>query len=176
MSVGHRHHHGGLTRREIDDMLADPRVRKALAKIKRGASINSDYEIPYLAGYSEDGRTIYLDKELPKAVKISGEMTDVRPFIVVHEMTEKAVIDALDARYEVAHDVATDAEHRAVSEAGIRWRPYQDALEPFIKIDEEEPIKDIPPDLDLTPYKDDPTSSGMLRKMRRAMAKSDGWG
>jgi len=130
--------------------------------------LDDSYDIPYLAGYSLDGKTIYVDRHLPELIhyKKGQRIREYNPryFLTIHESVEKALIDAFGWKYEHAHDIATAAERRAVIEAGLEWQPYQDAYRPFIKADEHEKIKKAPADLDLTPYEDDPKLVSRLKK------------
>lgn len=44
-------------------------IREILHRLKRDRT----YDIPYLAGYNRDGRTIYIDRHLPKTFKLSAQ-------------------------------------------------------------------------------------------------------
>lgn len=118
------------------------------------------YDIPYLGGYSEDGRTIYLDRRLPKLLSLPDRRKFCPyPFLLVHERVEKWLLDhrKLPERnpYLWAHRIATAAEHQAVREAGISPEEYEAALRPWIRSADHESVTHIPPDLDLTPYRDE---------------------
>jgi hypothetical protein len=117
-------------------------------------TINRDYDIPYLAGYSVDARTIYIDRHLPNQLLIGGRRIAILPFLSIHERTEKALLDFLDYKYEKAHQIATFIEHRDLKRAGIKPSLYEKALDPYIKADQHEKITKIPRNLDLKPYRD----------------------
>ena len=113
--------------------------------MRRVASINShSWDIPYLAGYSKDGRTIYIDRDLQKWQWL-GKWVNTNRFLFLHEHVEKAVIDALaelqgrelqellillrmltknDQPYYHGHGVATCAEEYGVKlqygESGLK--------------------------------------------------------
>ena len=89
-------------------------------------NINADYEIPWLAGYSTDGHTIYIDKRLPRYLTLSnGRTIDVYKYLYVHESTEKGLEDEKDYKYQYAHEKATKVEREAVESDGINWDEYQ---------------------------------------------------
>jgi hypothetical protein len=46
---------------DIDNLVLN--VVKALRR--RVRSVNHEYDIPYIAGYSVDGKTIFIDRHLP---------------------------------------------------------------------------------------------------------------
>jgi len=169
MSAGHSHpdcagsHSSTLCTR----LLKDPEVRRLLHRYE---GVDDSYDLPYLAGYSTDGKTIYIDRHLPEGLEYRHEgnirQYRPRPFLIDHESFEKAVIDALGWKYSHAHQGATEYERRNVMQAGLRWTPYQNAYKPYIKADEHEKLKRVPKDLDLTPYLDDPA---LLARLRKAM-------
>lgn len=116
--------------------------------------INRDYEVPYLAGYSKDGRFIYIDKRLPKFLTLkNGDVIDVDRYLKIHETEEKFWEDIHGHKYQYAHQLATKKERAAVKNDGIDWNEYQSFMEKMIK-----KLKDIsgpiPPDLDLKPERD----------------------
>lgn len=160
MSAGHEDHNApaGVSSRQIEKYLND---QDLLRLVHRHNKIDREYDLPYLAGYSEDGRTIYLDCHLPEIIKteLDGHKFefDPTPFLVTHESWEKALIDRYDYKYAPAHQVATKMEHRQVLAAGIPISIYDghgSKIAKYIKAAEHEKIKKVPPDLDLTPYRD----------------------
>lgn len=165
MSSGHFHADVGFGKAEADKVMDDKSVRKAF---NRPVSFDWSWDIPYLAGYSKDGRTIFFDRHLPKMLKITtgGRFMAVAQFLQIHERWEKALIDVLGWLYAAAHEVATRAERTAVEKAGYNWKAYESALKPYIKTDEGEPLMRVPPNLDLTPYKGE---TALLARMRKAM-------
>ena len=128
-------------------ILEEPKV---IGLMRRARQINRDYDIPYLAGYSEDGRTIYFDRHLPNPFIFDDQPVD--GYIAFHERVEKALIDGKGWDYTKAHSVAEAAEEDAENQDGLDVEDLQAALEPYIKADEHEKIKLCPPDLDMTPY------------------------
>src|SRR5258706_10288744 len=97
MSSGHKSHEGfGLNSQILDRLLADEKVQQELFWPK---IINTEFDIPYLGGYSCDGKTIYFDRHLPKMVTIerdgSKKTFDPIQFLKLHESLEKTLIDQL---------------------------------------------------------------------------------
>jgi hypothetical protein len=150
--------------------LEHPSVRAWLERTWR--PIDRDHDLPYLAGYSEDGGTIYVDRHLPEQIEAiwDGNKRIFRPheFLRLHEETEKALIDALGWNYLQAHSVANRVERRAVLSAGIFMQPYRKALDPYIKADDHEKLKKVPADLDPTPYLYPPVDHKLIARMKKA--------
>lgn len=169
MSTGHDHPGAGSSHSSllIDRLRKDPEITKLRHRYRH---LDDTHDLPYLAGYSTDGETLYRDRHLPKMLSYThdGKTKEYNPdpFLIDHESWEKALIDALGWGYDHAHAVATAAERRAVMQAGLIWKPYQEAYRPYIKADEHEKLKRVPADLDLTPYLDD---HRLLERLKKAM-------
>lgn len=117
--------------------------------------MDRSYDIPYLGGYSRDGRTIYLDRRLPRALNIGEQRINPAPFLAIHERVEKWFLTHYRSTYQRAHKIATAMEHQAVREAGLSPEAYEAALKPWIRSADHESVTRVPPDLDLTPYEDE---------------------
>jgi len=135
---------------EVDEAVLGDVVR-ALA---RRVAVSHDYDIPYIAGYSADGGTIYIDRHLPRTIRWKGQTFRIEPFLVTHEVVEKALLDELGLHYLHAHQVALRTERDAVKAAGLSWGAYQRLMKRNEKPIEEEKLEKVPGDLDLTPYRD----------------------
>src|SRR4030088_467845 len=98
-------------------------VVKALRR--RVRSVNHEYDIPYIAGYSVDGKTIFIDRHLPRTFRWLLKTVRVEQFLLTHEIVEKALLDELRLHYLHAHQIAMRAERDAVGAAGVSWRAYQ---------------------------------------------------
>jgi hypothetical protein len=123
-------------RTQLDDWFAEPKFVKAYRRYDR---TNQDYHIPYLAGSSKDGRTVYFDHRVPNSTK---------PFIAEHEKVEGVLIRVYGLPYDEAHKYATEAERSMVeSTKELNWRIYQARLEMPIKEAAKAPHKNLPPDL-----------------------------
>src|ERR1700686_2246001 len=125
------------------------------AIVRRVKKLDRAHDIPYLAGYSQDGKTIYIDRHMPKLMKFRGREVDTDRFLILHEEVEKTLIDQLDLHYLHAHQIATRAEEAAVRAAGVRWRDYDRFMQKYVKRIGDERLKKVPADLDLKPYRDE---------------------
>lgn len=135
---------------DVDDqVLAD-----VLVALQKRVKICHDFDIPYIAGYSGDAKTVYIDRHLPRTMSWKGGEVRLAPFLVTHEIVEKALLDELRLHYLHAHQIALRAERDAVRGAGLTWRAYQAVMKAHEKAIDEERLNKVPGDLDLTPYKD----------------------
>lgn len=154
-------------------------VKLALAKAVRMPAIkvrlhdtkfklNRDYDIPYLGGYSRDGKIIYIDRHLPMTLPIGGKRIHIFPYLITHERTEKALLDFAGMRYDEAHRCATFVAHLELNKHDISSTLYEKALDPYIKADQHEKIRKVPIDLDYRPYKDSHDTI-LISRMREAL-------
>src|SRR5205085_2992658 len=125
------------------------------AVVRRAKKLDRAHDIPYLAGYSRDGKTIYIDRHMPKTMKYDGREVDTDRYLILHEEVEKTLIDQLNLHYLHAHQIASRAEQAAVRAAGIRWRDYDRFMQKNVKHIGDEKLKKVPGDLDLKPYRDE---------------------
>jgi len=125
------------------------------AVLRRAKTIDREHDIPYLAGYSQDGKTIYIDRHMPRSFDYRGQEVDTDRFLILHEEVEKTLIDQLGLHYMHAHQIALRAEQAAVRAAGVRWRDYDRFMQQFIKHFGDERLTKVPADLDLRPYRDE---------------------
>ena len=125
-----------------------------VAALNRRVTISHEFDIPYIAGYSVDAKTVYIDRHLPRTLKVRNKDVRIEPFLVVHEIVEKALLDELRLHYLHAHQIASRIERDSVRTSGIRWIDYQRFMKRHEKAIDEEALKKVPADLDLTPYKD----------------------
>jgi hypothetical protein len=125
------------------------------AVVRRAKKLDRKHDIPYLAGYSSDGKTIYIDRHMPKTMKYEGRDIDTDRYLILHEEVEKTLIDQLNLHYLHAHQIASRAEQAAVRAAGIRWRDYDRFMQDNVKHIGDERLAKVPADLDLKPYRDE---------------------
>jgi hypothetical protein len=122
----------------------------------RVRKVDHSYDIPYVAGYSVDARTVYIDRHLPRTFRSwTGRRIRVEPFILTHEIIEKALLDELRLHYLHAHQIAIRAEQAAVKAAGVSWSAYQRFNKRHEKSIATEHLKRVPKNLDLRPYEDE---------------------
>jgi hypothetical protein len=125
------------------------------AIVRRVKKLDRKHDIPYLAGYSRDGETIYIDRHMPRMMKVRGKEIDTDRFLILHEEVEKTLIDQLGLHYLHAHQIATRAEEAAIRAAGIKWRDYDRFMQKYVKHIGDERLTKVPEDLDLKPYRDE---------------------
>ena len=142
----------------------------AVQAIRRRVKIvNREYDIPYIAGYSLDGDTVFIDRHLPKTFRWITKTVRVDPFLLTHEIVEKALLDELRLHYLHAHQIAVRAERDAVKAAGVSWWAYQRFVKKYEKPIEKEKLVRVPSQLDLTPYRDEKDFGLLRRLVRKAM-------
>lgn len=179
------------TREEVTAILAFPLVDRLM---RRPFTINTrDWDIPYLAGYSGDGRTIFIDRDIGKWMW-EDRPEPSSPFLVLHEHSEKSTADAVraaaerelqrllilmrmehadDQLYYHCHGIATFLEEYAV-----RSRFGDDGLKSYntfmggqVKRAGSELIRRVPQTLDMLPYGgEDPTDIRLRSEMEQKMA------
>lgn len=180
MSAGHRHADGDIDVRGLSTVTINRLIQNAEVRLRLYAphTLNQECDLPYLAGYSEDGKTIYIDRHLPDTLtcEIDGHkhVFDPRPHLVDHEKFEKSVMDGLGWHYKHAHEAANGYERRGVLKAGLFWGPYNKVYTPYIKADEHEKLKKLPKDLDMRPYTQPPVDKKLVARMYQAMGVSEG--
>ena len=152
-----------ITKKLIIEIQSHPLFMKRMREIKR-VVVSKEYDIPYLAGYSNDAKTIYVDRHL----KTRFEGHDIIPFLKVHEICEKAVMDIENWDYQQAHHIATHYERMAVESAGLNWKRYCEFLKPYIKRVSSEKLTKVPKDLDLEPYFDE-RDKNILTSLKKAV-------
>lgn len=155
------------------DKLFEDAIKKVMSKI----TINRDYDIPFIAGYSKNGYVIYIDQSVPEYINIDKKPIDPIPFLVLHEAVEKAIIDQLEMDYIPAHQIAQRAEEAAIVSNSISWNEYDKAMIDIKKQIEKKSIQSVPKDLDLTPYEMEakiyPADKNILDKMKSVMKAVD---
>lgn len=137
------------------------------------SKLDREYECPYLAGYSKDGQTIYIDRRMPRILKLKdGRTMNVDKYLKVHEDTEKHLEDTMDYMYQYAHEQATGAERRAVEADGYPWDEYEAWMMKEVKR-----LTDLdgttPPDIDLKPEHDyhDSKMAAKVEGLQKGLAK-----
>jgi hypothetical protein len=145
-------------------------IKAAISEILKRVRVDRRWDIPYLAGYSRAGRTIFIDRNLPKTFAYRGRRVKIDPFLVLHEAVEIAMLDKLDIRYDHAHQIALLVERSAVQEAGIEWVPYHEFMLTHIRRLASKRLTRVPRNLNLSPYLDEEDLS-LLHAMLPLMFK-----
>jgi hypothetical protein len=118
--------------------------------------INRNFDIPYLAGYSVDGQTIYIDRDMPTSIFVGNKKVSlIEYYLRIHEEIEK-LFEEIGEPYKDSHKIATKCEEKVVKAMGIDPKEYEKALKPYIYMCEHKHNVHLPPDLDPEPYLDDP--------------------
>lgn len=157
----------------INNKIFDESIDAIESKFK----IDRDHDIPYVAGYSIDGKTIYIDKDMPKGFKSkSGKFIETDKYLILHEAIEKTFIDTFGEIYQLSHQIALRMERNAVEANGISWKEYNDFMMKYVKeIGDMKQFPNIPKNLDLTPYKDEKdfkTFQKMSNKISESLLKT----
>jgi len=142
------------------------------AIVRRVKNLDRKHDIPYLAGYSLDGKIIYIDRHMPKSFKFRGRTIETDRFLILHEEVEKTLIDQLGLQYLHAHQIATRAEEAAVRAARVEWRAYDRFMQKYVKHIGDERLTKVPKDLDLKPYRDE-HDDDLLQRMLKSVRAGD---
>jgi len=153
-----------------DTLISAAMLEHAVEAILSRLKLDRTWDIPYLAGYSRDGKTIFIDRHLPKSFKTRGKRVFVDQFLILHEAVEKSLLDELGLVYQHAHQIALRAEEAAVRAVGVSWREYDRFMQRFIKEAGDEHLNRIPPDLDIKPYRDE-HDSAVLKSMQQVVRR-----
>ena len=151
--------------RTRSDDISDAVMAEVVRALRRRVhKVDRTHDVPYLAGYSIDGKTIFIDRHLPRTFRYWTRTVRVEPFLLTHEIVEKALLDALRLHYLHAHQIALRAERAAVESAGVSWSAYERFIKKYEKPIELEHLQRVPRTLDLTPYRDE-KDLGLLQRL-----------
>jgi hypothetical protein len=152
---------------QVSSFMMDRALEAVVRQIRK---LDRSHDIPYLAGYSKNGRTIYIDRDMPKSFLFRGRRIKSDQFLILHEAVEKTLMDHLGLRYLHAHQIATRAEQAAVRAAGISWGGYDRFMRRYVKSIGDKHLSKVPRDLDLKPYRDE-RDHKLLRRIATALDK-----
>jgi len=156
----------------VSPLMLDRALDAILRRVKK---LDRAHDIPYLAGYSQDGKTIYIDRHLPKSFSFRGRTIEVDRFLILHEEVEKTLIDQLGLHYLHAHQIATRAEEAAVNAQRVTWKAYDRFMQKYVKSVGDERLQKVPADLDLKPYRDY-HDYDLLQRMEQHLDQARGLG
>jgi hypothetical protein len=120
-------------RTESDDISNDVMLDVLKAVNARVKKLDRDHDVPYVAGYSQNGEKIYIDRHMPKSFHHHERRIDTDRFLILHEVIEKALLDELGLHYLHAHQIALRSERAAVEAAGVPWKAYNDYTQEHTK-------------------------------------------
>ncbi len=152
----------------VSSLMLDRAVDAILRRVKK---LDRSHDIPYVAGYSKDGKTIYIDRHMPPSFRYKGREIDSDRFLILHEEVEKTLIDQLNLHYLHAHQIATRAEEAAVRAAGVGWRAYDRFMQKYVKTIGDERLTKVPADLDEKPYRDE-HDADLLARMNATIKRN----
>jgi hypothetical protein len=81
----------------VSSLMMDRALDAICRRVKK---FDRKHDVPYLAGYSLDGKTIYIDRHMPASFKFKGRTINTDRFLILHEEVEKTLIDQLGLHYE----------------------------------------------------------------------------
>ena len=134
-------------------------IRSLASSLMESVKIDRSKHVPLVAGNSaSDPSVVHIDKGFPTKLRLaSGKVIDPTPYLVLHERTEKGLLDQ-GMKYKEAHAAATAAEHTALRHDGIDPGEYDRAVKPHIDriIKQTEHLEGdaFPAGLDTRPYRD----------------------
>ena len=137
-------------------MLDSAKFRRSIEQPFR---VDRTHDVPYVAGYSKDGSTVYVDRHLP----VTEHGHNIEPYLLLHERVEKCLIDDFGLKYQRAHGIAEKVEKEAVMHSELLLSEYNAHYTRWIKGLVKEKLKNPPRDLDLTPYQDE--HSALAKKL-----------
>ena len=162
-------------RRVVGETLISSTVLdEALRSIIRQVRLDWAHDIPYLAGSSRDGRTVFIDRHLPRSMACGSRRVPVAPFIILHEVVEKLLFDRFRITYPHAHQIALRIEQVAVRNAGISWHDYNALMQEHVKEAHDERIVLLPRDLEIKPYADESELALLTRTAARRTRRAHG--
>ena len=172
MPLDHCHPHTPHKKLRIPEWyISDLMMDRALdAIVRRAKTIDRKHDIPYLAGYSRNGKIIYIDRHMPETMRYGGRDINTDRYLILHEEVEKTLIDQLGLHYLHAHQIASRAEQAAVRAAGIRWHDYDRFMQKYVKHIGDERLTKVPADLDLKPYRDE-HDNDLVKRMLECIEK-----
>ena len=151
-------------------MEASSKTCNLLQKRKGGDSAMDKIKCFWISSDGLEGKTIYIDRHLPRSFRTNGKEVAIDQFLILHEAVEKSLLNELGLVYQYAHQIALRAEEAAVRAEGVSWRDYDRFMEQFIKEAGDERLNRIPPDLDVKPYRDE-HDVAMLTSMQKVIQR-----
>jgi hypothetical protein len=146
----------------VSQAICDEAIRSMIRQVR----LDRAHDVPYLAGSSRDGRTVYIDRHLPRSLRQGKRIIAVAPFLIVHEVIEKLLFDRFHITYPHAHQFALRLEQVTVRNAGVSWHDYNALMQRYVKQAHDERITALPHDLEIKPYTDEREVALLKHKQR----------
>jgi hypothetical protein len=126
-------------------------ARDAQEEMLECVNIDCKHDVPFVAGMSKDGETLYVDKEAYPEIEKAGYLRA----LIVHEMVEHCLMSDCGMKYQEAHAIATGAEESCLRADKIDQTKYNTFYDKIIrKVAARGAYKNVPDDLDTEPYVD----------------------
>ncbi len=135
----------------------------------KSIKINTEFDVPYFAGYNWDGNVVYIDKDAPKFVTIKNKRINLHFSLALHEYVEKHYINK-GYTYAAAHEMAISYEKQYVKSKHIKWKDYDRAVAKLMHVNYWiSKLRSIPEDLDMTPmeYSRDIKTLAKVRRLHK---------
>lgn len=128
-------------------------VKQGSDKLWRTSTLETRYDVPYVAGYApDDPHFIFIDRNVPAEGSHKGKKIRAHFLLNVHERVEKILLDEMGLTYQHAHQIAQRTERRVAHALGISWDEYDQWISKVAdKVSSERPLR-IHPRLDMTCY------------------------
>jgi len=160
--------------RAIDDTeLSNEILSETFDFLYNSAVINTEYDVPYLAGMSTDGKTVYIDRHFPKYSMQGSRKINNYKYVTGHERIERGLEDSIPGiKYQRAHQLTLQNEHCAVTADDFDWNQYDAFCNQYIKFSWHEQLTNLPPDLDIKPYLDENDQAVLMQIQKAQKEKS----
>lgn len=142
----------------------------SITEIMKNITLDRTYDNPYIGGYSKDGKTFYLDKDMPTGYTYKGKKVKTDKYLMLHETVEKSLMDMINLHYIHAHQIALRAELEAVKVDGITLKVYNRFMDKWIKLLAKKPLTRVAKDLDLRAYQQE-EDFDLLKRMKQVTVK-----
>ena len=148
-------------------------LHEAAAAVMKSVRVVRDHDVPYVGSCSKDGKTVYIDHQLPPQMKHDGKVYDIDRYITMHEVVEMLFEHVLHFQYRDAHQLALRCERALVESDGLPWTAYNRFCAKWIKaIGERKVYPNPPPDIDLQPEIDEDDKTTLRRMGAKRAAKT----
>src|SRR5439155_327549 len=93
------------------------------AVVRRVKNLDRKHDVPYLAGYSRDGKTIYIDRHMPKMMHYDGRDIDTDRYLVCVQVMQVELIDQRFFNLLMQNQIAVGVDVAAVVMHHLRHVP-----------------------------------------------------
>lgn len=98
-----------------------------------GVTVDRTRDVPLGGGISEDGKTVYIDRGMPRTVDLpDGRKADVDASLIQHETAEHGAMRLGDDYFTAHEDTANPAENAHLQAQGVKPEEFNAALQPHL--------------------------------------------